>query len=77
MLADSATSFNPLSTVLGAVWQMVCGILGMVHLRPHQVAYIVLVILGVQVLLHVRRAFTGKSSWSLDDPDRTSDPGRS
>jgi hypothetical protein len=48
---------------------MVCGILGMVHLHPHQVLYVVVTILGLELVLHIRKAFTGKSSWTLDDGD--------
>jgi hypothetical protein len=77
LIADSTgVGINPVSVVLGSLWQMVCGLLGMAHVHPHQVAYLLLGILAIEVLLHIRKAITGKSSWSLEDRPTTSDHPR-
>jgi hypothetical protein len=55
---------------------MVCGLFAMVHLHPHQVAYAIGAIFALELLLHIRKAFTGKSSWSLEDGNTTSDSPR-
>jgi hypothetical protein len=55
---------------------MVCGLFAMVHLHPHQVAYAIGAIFGLELLMHIRKAITGKSSWSLEDGGAPSDSPR-
>jgi hypothetical protein len=55
---------------------MVCGLFAMVHLHPHQVAYAIVAIFALELVLHVRKAITGKSSWSLEDGGTASDSSR-